>query len=1584
MLQNCKILFLNIKIFDRKIMSLVKKKITMVSQNSCTIRIASEKRIKDWATFEFRRTKNTSYFLEKQNSTFRKKTNSYYDINDTKELNYNTNKYISKKIPKQIIFYKSKFISNLNAYKLASHCDTKVLTSSNFIQKFSLGDKRPSNLDYKAFKKSQFVLSNSLNSVLYTTINDNIEFFSNQYENLERRPVHSIIVPLNKSFCNKFGSASEKFIEKTTYEHFLKSFVMRNSILKNIQNERNDIASINSKIRKQAILSNKSHTELGDALEYNTNSFSEKFLGANLIINQKLNKKIVYSWNKNILYSFKFNTKKVNCRPENNKWAEITNIFGFCLRGRSVKQIHNKEFDSILKDCIYKSPIFDNSINQVLNSQNIFDKFYGKRKIGFLFLKTLISQVPKNLISQVQTPLTAKKFFGGKSFFNAQHFSIFSKSFGNIDNGISFYFSDKWDKPLSFIRFNSGFQNFVSFAFINELSLSNKLLMANKKIETKYAQKHKSTIDGSHYYTIVHSSTNTLLNQYSNEFEYYMENQQNNNEGEDFIKKQVGVNFDSFKLYHLQYKSFHETGFDESQSIYLIINKLSQTSENIPATNENTVDQYNKRKYFKNSFEYLFISYQKSSFINNAFLFFVIPLTKKIFPNLYLFGEKLILFSIGKLINLFVCNFFICHEFNIISSKTKINISLCESVQHTRLFRGIINKSNICEHILQNTNNLYITIIQLNSKEVMSVQNAMFYMKPIETKKTSLLSFEFERPHNSYSFMQNVKSIEFGHNLSQFNRLFTSHDKMMQLAMSQSKSTDRRKYKFEFGEVSLAETLNYRTLKPVSGGLFCESLFGPIKDWHCQCGRLQFPRAPKTVKGELWCPNCFVQVTRSVVRRVRMAYIQLGAPVLHVWYKKKSNNPLLQIFSLNTKDLLSVLDARQLCVSSTDCVTCFTPFVSCFDFDIWKGEIFPFLQGQTNYLDFCAPWNTWEVRPSKFSYLQNTSSVGLSLLLQRSHQNEMFFYFQYRLALINTLGFSHTGLLQRQVFQVYKGFSSKNDELNLNKTNKNFSLRNLSLKQSKNHNFVQNQNLNVSPRKRKKSLLKSVSIFRKKKTILNSYFLFRKLTKLSQPSAKTEIDKLKGFNLTSKNQSTELNTLLHNNGYIKKDKFFQNFVENSTTSNVANQDSMNSLFLTALPVLPADLRPIVQVESGKFATSDINDLYRFVVFRNNRLKRFLQENVPDSIFYQEMRLVQHSVDALFDNEKLHQPMNRSSVYEQFEPLSSLSDRLMGKNGRFRLNLLGKRVDYSGRSVIVVGPKLRLFECGLPIKMAFELFFPFLIQKLLRKGLVKTTKGAKYYLKEKPKITKKLLQQITQSHPILLNRAPTLHRMGIQSFFPVLVEGKAIQLHPLICPSFNADFDGDQMAVHVPLRYESQIETRFLLLAPHNWISPADGDSIISMSQDMVLGFYYLTYIGGYNKKRQTNVCNLKTTNVSRLSAFFSPFQTKLHQMVWIDFNTFWLWCFSFFTQKTVENFYSLYYNTYSNNKGGYPLIIHEKDQNLLRVVISREGFDLSVSPSLVRFNDTYGEIRKMFILTTVGRLLFNKYFNSKICLGPHF
>jgi len=278
------------------------------------------------------------------------------------------------------------------------------------------------------------------------------------------------------------------------------------------------------------------------------------------------------------------------------------------------------------------------------------------------------------------------------------------------------------------------------------------------------------------------------------------------------------------------------------------------------------------------------------------------------------------------------------------------------------------------------------------------------------------------------------------------------------------------------------------------------------------------------------------------------------------------------------------------------------------------------------------------------------------------------------------------------------------------------------------------------------------------------------------------------------------------------------------------------MVLTVLPVLPPDLRPLVPLEGGRFATSDLNDLYRRVINRNNRLRKLVEIKAPDVILRNEMRMLQEAVDTLFDNGR-----RTSSVKgEGKRPLKSLSDLLKGKQGRFRQNLLGKRVDYSGRSVIVVGPELKLHQCGLPKMMALELFKPFVIQKLEEKNLVQTVKSAKKFVeKEKPEVWD-ILEDVIKDHPVLLNRAPTLHRLGIQAFFPVLIEGKAIQLHPLVCSAFNADFDGDQMAVHVPLSFESQIECRLLMLSANNLLRPSNGEPVMVPSQDMVLGIYYLT------------------------------------------------------------------------------------------------------------------------------------------------
>jgi DNA-directed RNA polymerase subunit beta' len=278
------------------------------------------------------------------------------------------------------------------------------------------------------------------------------------------------------------------------------------------------------------------------------------------------------------------------------------------------------------------------------------------------------------------------------------------------------------------------------------------------------------------------------------------------------------------------------------------------------------------------------------------------------------------------------------------------------------------------------------------------------------------------------------------------------------------------------------------------------------------------------------------------------------------------------------------------------------------------------------------------------------------------------------------------------------------------------------------------------------------------------------------------------------------------------------------------------MVLTVLPVLPPDLRPLVPLDGGRFATSDLNDLYRRVINRNNRLRRLLELNAPDIIVRNEKRMLQESVDALLDNGR----RGRAITGTNKRPLKSLADMIKGKQGRFRQNLLGKRVDYSGRSVIVVGPTLKLHQCGLPKKMALELFKPFIFSKLQLRGEATTIKAAKRLVEREGAEVWDILEEVIREHPVLLNRAPTLHRLGIQAFEPVLIEGKAIQLHPLVCTAFNADFDGDQMAVHVPLSIEAQLEARALMMSSNNILSPANGDPIIVPSQDVVLGLYYMT------------------------------------------------------------------------------------------------------------------------------------------------
>ena len=302
---------------------------------------------------------------------------------------------------------------------------------------------------------------------------------------------------------------------------------------------------------------------------------------------------------------------------------------------------------------------------------------------------------------------------------------------------------------------------------------------------------------------------------------------------------------------------------------------------------------------------------------------------------------------------------------------------------------------------------------------------------------------------------------------------------------------------------------------------------------------------------------------------------------------------------------------------------------------------------------------------------------------------------------------------------------------------------------------------------------------------------------------------------------------------LKRLKVVYSFVPDPTKKRLNKPEWM---IVSVLPVIPPELRPLVPLEGGRFAASDLNDLYRRIIIRNNRLKQLIEIKAPDVILRNEKRMLQESVDALFDNNRRKTAIRSGSR----RPLKSLSDMLRGKTGRFRQNLLGKRVDYSGRSVIVVGPQLKLQECGLPKNMALELFKPHMIHELMARGYSQTPRSAKLMVENREPVVYKVLEYVVKDHPVMLNRAPTLHRLGIQAFQPILVDGKAIQLHPLVCSAFNADFDGDQMAVHVPLSLEAQMEARMLMLASHNILHPANGQPIAVPSQDMILGCYYLT------------------------------------------------------------------------------------------------------------------------------------------------
>ena len=480
-------------------------------------------------------------------------------------------------------------------------------------------------------------------------------------------------------------------------------------------------------------------------------------------------------------------------------------------------------------------------------------------------------------------------------------------------------------------------------------------------------------------------------------------------------------------------------------------------------------------------------------------------------------------------------------------------------------------------------------------------------------------------------------------------------------------------------EVKKPETINYRTLKPEVGGLFCEKIFGPTKKFECHCGKY---KKQKVRAKNFICDRCGVEVTDAKVRRERMGYIELAAPVSHIWYFKGIPSRMGLLLDMVPKNLEKVLY--------------FTSYI------VLDGGSTPLKKK-----DILSEqeYNRYEEEFGEGSFKAQMGAEAIRTLLEE-----------------------------------------------------------------------------------------------------------------------IDLDAL----------SAELEEeLAHSNGQ-KRAKLIKRLEVVDAFRESGNRPEW--MILKCIPVIPPDLRPMVQLDGGRFATSDLNDLYRRIINRNNRLQRLISLGAPEIIIRNEKRMLQEAVDALNDNGRRGRPVTGPGN----RALKSLSDLLKGKQGRFRQNLLGKRVDYSGRSVIVVGPELKIYQCGLPKEMAIELFKPFVMKELMAMDKAKNIRAAKKMVERLEPGVWDVLEKVIQEHPVMLNRAPTLHRLGIQAFEPILVEGKAIKLHPLVCTAFNADFDGDQMAVHLPLSVEAQAECRFLLLSPNNLLKPSDGGPVAVPSQDMVLGIYYLT------------------------------------------------------------------------------------------------------------------------------------------------
>ncbi len=667
---------------------------------------------------------------------------------------------------------------------------------------------------------------------------------------------------------------------------------------------------------------------------------------------------------------------------------------------------------------------------------------------------------------------------------------------------------------------------------------------------------------------------------------------------------------------------------------------------------------------------------------------------------------------------------------------------------------------------------------------------------------------------------------------------------------------------WSYGEVLKPETINYRTLKPEKDGLFCEKIFGPQKDFECACGKFKRVR----YKGVI-CDKCGVEVTRSKVRRERMGHVELAAPVSHIWFVKGTPGRIALLLDLSPRKLEKVIYFAQYIIThvnedekhkaieylrmdAEDAIE---------DFREKSAETQEKLvQARERYfaeIDLRIEADTAEVK-------ERIRSIVKGLREDAASVREVIAEFDGKKARRNLkLGDDvfakrgdpiisevmskdlevqlaaaiarHQAIGDEEIAQITAVGDADKREVSENVATQEERLR----EQLENVEQRAQEELDTRIREDLDPLVDPVTTGNFDAAILPEQRAEELMERYPgvvrcEMGAEAILALVSRMDLDATAEQLKVEVQTKAGQRRKKAMKRLKVVDGLRKSS----NSPQWMFFRALPVLPPDLRPMVQLDGGRFATSDLNDLYRRVINRNNRLKRLIELGAPEIIIRNEKRMLQEAVDSLIDNGRRGRPVTGSGSHR----LKSLSDMLKGKQGRFRQNLLGKRVDYAGRSVIVVGPELKLHQCGLPRRMALELFKPFLMYALVKEEKAANIKSAKRMVERAHEDVWEVLESVVKQRPVLLNRAPTLHRLGIQAFEPVLVDGSAIQIHPLVCSAFNADFDGDQMAVHVPLSHESVTEARQVMLSTKNLLLPSNGEPVVAPTLDMVIGCYYLT------------------------------------------------------------------------------------------------------------------------------------------------